>query len=293
MIICLTGFMGCGKSSVGRRLSELLCCPFMDLDQVIEERTGRTIPEIFATDGEAAFRAMETETLRDIISCCGQERLPKQSLPSQAMGPSLCGPPTSITSEPRQCAPLAPSHSKAAGPSPYAGVRKCQFRTNALTPDCHPEYSTCYPETPNCHPEAPDCHPERSEGSVNLVLALGGGTVMTPECAELVHSHTHCIYLRATVDTLVSHLEHEAAGRPMLNTDTANCHFDQAKRVEKSAMRERITTLMSQRSATYEKTAHVILDTDGKSIEAIASEIISMLNKYLAHFYSDTVADTL
>ena len=47
--------MGCGKSSVGRRLSELLCCSFMDLDEVIEQQTGRTIPEIFATDGEAAF----------------------------------------------------------------------------------------------------------------------------------------------------------------------------------------------------------------------------------------------
>ena len=215
MIISLTGFMGCGKSSVGRRLSELLCCPFMDLDDVIVESTGRSIPEIFETDGEAAFRKMEQEALMGILSA----------------------------SEPRQCAPLAPSHF--AGPSPYAGVRKCQFRTNALTPS-----------------KTPDCHPERREGSVDLVMALGGGTVMTPECAEIVHSQTRCIYLRATVDTLVSHLENEAAGRPMLAD---------------SSLRERITTLMAQRSATYEKTAHVIIDTDGKSIEAIASEIISLI----------------
>ena len=73
--------MGCGKSSVGRRLSELLCCPFMDLDDVIEQQTGRSIPEIFATDGEATFRQMEMEVL---------ERVLKQSLPSQAMGPTLC-----------------------------------------------------------------------------------------------------------------------------------------------------------------------------------------------------------
>jgi shikimate kinase len=45
-----------------------------------------------------------------------------------------------------------------------------------------------------------------------------------------------------------------------------------------SPLSERIITLMAQRSATYEKTAHVILDTDGKSIETIASEIISTLN---------------
>ena len=82
MIISLIGFMGCGKSSVGRRLSELLCCPFMDLDAVIEQQTGRSIPEIFATDGEAAFRQTELEVLESVL---------KQSLPSQAMGPSLCG----------------------------------------------------------------------------------------------------------------------------------------------------------------------------------------------------------
>ena len=55
--------MGCGKSSVGRRLSELLCCPFMDLDSVIEEYAGKSIPEIFTEDGEAAFRAMEQKVL--------------------------------------------------------------------------------------------------------------------------------------------------------------------------------------------------------------------------------------
>ena len=234
--------MGCGKSSVGRRLSELLCCPFMDLDHVIEESTGRKIPEIFATDGEAAFRAMELEALNRMV-------------------------PALITSEPRQCAPLAPSHF--VGPSPYAGVRECQFHTHALAPTLN---HTNLKES--CNDVI--ARSEATWQSVDLVLALGGGTVMTPECAEIVHSQTRCIYLRATVDTLVSHLENEAAGRPILNT--GNCHFDQAKRVEKSALRERITSLMARRSATYEKTAHVIIDTDGKSIEAIASEIISKIS---------------
>ena len=59
--------MGCGKSSVGRELSQLLCCPFMDLDQVIEERAGRSIPEIFAIEGEAAFRVIELGTLKEIV----------------------------------------------------------------------------------------------------------------------------------------------------------------------------------------------------------------------------------
>ena len=60
--------MGCGKSSVGRELSKLLCCPFMDLDDVIEERSGRRIPEIFATDGEAEFRRMEKDALELVFN---------------------------------------------------------------------------------------------------------------------------------------------------------------------------------------------------------------------------------
>ena len=90
MIISLTGFMGCGKSSVGRKLSTLLSCSYVDLDSYIEETAGRTVPEIFASDGEAVFRKMELEALGTVIYG-QQERVMKQSLPSQAMGPSLCG----------------------------------------------------------------------------------------------------------------------------------------------------------------------------------------------------------
>ncbi len=162
MIISLTGFMGCGKSSVGRELSRLLCCPFMDLDSVIEDNAGRTIPEIFASDGESAFRQMEKDTLREAV----------------------------------------------AQPS-------------------------------------------------SIVLALGGGTVTTNECAEMVHEKTLCIYLRASVDTLVNNLSYQAEGRPLLRGD----------------LRKRIEELMALRSSTYEKTAHIVIDTDGKTIEEIASEL--------------------
>ena len=154
--------MGCGKSSVGRKLSELLCCPFMDLDQVIEESAGRTIPEIFSQEGEPAFRQMELETLQTIVS---------------------------------------------------------------------------------------------SEG---LVLALGGGAVMTRECEDILREKTLCVYLNASVDTLLEHLEGEAEGRPML---------------KESGLKERITELMAKRSETYERVAHIIISTDGKSIDEIAMEI--------------------
>ena len=164
MIISITGFMGCGKSSVGKRLSELLCCRFMDLDEVIVGRAGRSIPEIFAEDGEGEFRRMEKEALKSIL----------------------------VTEGP------------------------------------------------------------------TLVLALGGGAVMQEECEEKVHSETLCIYLRASVETLVERLTGEADGRPLLKT---------------SALRTRILELMAARSETYERVAHIIIDTDGKSIDEVAEEI--------------------
>ncbi len=175
--------MGCGKSSVGRRLSELLCCPFMDLDEEIEAWAGKSIPEIFAEDGESAFRKMELKTLNGIVSM-----------------PIVCNRHTSLSSE-----------------DPY------------------------------------------DESSQDIILALGGGTVMTRECAEIVQNGTICIYLKASVETLVSHLEGETANRPMLLGES---------------LKERISGLMDQRSATYESTAHIIIDTDGKTIDEIAETII-------------------
>ena len=199
MIISLIGFMGCGKSSVGRRLSELLCCPFMDLDAVIEQQTGRSIPEIFATDGEAAFRQMELEVLESVL---------KQSLPSQAMGPSLCG------------------------------QRGSTVLEHSLKPS-------------------------------TAILSLGGGTVTQERCAEIVKKNTACIYLQTSVETLVERLSDEAAGRPLLSSGQQTDSHQSAE----SALRSRIETLMAQRSAIYESTAHHIIDTDGLSIDSVAQSI--------------------
>ena len=197
--------MGCGKSSVGRRLSELLCCPFMDLDEAIVESAGRSIPEIFASEGEEAFRKMEREVLRRM-------------------------------------------------------VRKCQFRTSVSSPE-------------------DDMH-RSNNMTPSLVLALGGGAVMTKECAEIVKEQTCCVYLKASIETLVEHLSGEADGRPMLHGKAASQEGDTSLRGAErrgNPLQKRIAELMAQRSETYEKTAHIIVDTDGKSIEAIASEILSLI----------------
>lgn len=60
--------MGSGKSSVGKQLAERLQKPFIDLDQSIEERNGKSIPDIFAEGGEASFRKYEAEALRAVKS---------------------------------------------------------------------------------------------------------------------------------------------------------------------------------------------------------------------------------
>ena len=75
MSILLIGFMGAGKSTVGRLLAERLGKPFRDLDQLVEEMTQKKIPQLFA-EGEAVFRKAESEALiaalaKDQVIACG------------------------------------------------------------------------------------------------------------------------------------------------------------------------------------------------------------------------------
>ena len=81
---------------------------------------------------------------------------------------------------------------------------------------------------------------------------------MTPGCAEILQAETMCIYLRASIDTLVEHLEGQTDGRPML---------------QGIELRERVKKLMGERSDTYEANAQMIVDVDGKDIDKISAEI--------------------
>lgn len=161
MMITLCGFMGSGKSTVGRLLADALGCPFLDLDDLIVKKAGKSIPEIFAEDGEPAFRQMEARLLRQTVEKYGEN---------------------------------------------------------------------------------------------TVVLSLGGGAVTTPASASLLHEKTVCIYLRASLETLLRRLSGETAGRPLADNSVAS--------------------RLAEREPVYEKTAHVTVDTDGLTPEEVTDEII-------------------
>ena len=76
-LVCLTGFMGSGKSTVGRLLAGQLGWPFADLDKRITHAASLTIPDIFTRLGEAEFRRMEAEQLARIVAEATEAQKPR------------------------------------------------------------------------------------------------------------------------------------------------------------------------------------------------------------------------
>lgn len=116
------------------------------------------------------------------------------------------------------------------------------------------------------------------------ILSLGGGTVTSEQCRQLIRQHTDCFYLRATTDTLLDNLEGHSDGRPMLNpvqparfdasTSSATIEAPSTEASsEREALRNRIESLMQPRSPQYLATAHHIIDINGQTFAQIA-EII-------------------
>jgi shikimate kinase len=66
--IALIGFMGTGKTVVGKRLAERLGKEFIEMDAIIEKKAGKSIPEIFRKDGEIGFRELEIAVTRDVAN---------------------------------------------------------------------------------------------------------------------------------------------------------------------------------------------------------------------------------
>lgn len=67
--VYLIGLMGAGKTTVGRRLAKLLLLDFIDIDQLVEQRTGVSISHIFEIEGEAGFREREAKLLAEVSTC--------------------------------------------------------------------------------------------------------------------------------------------------------------------------------------------------------------------------------
>lgn len=70
--LVLIGLMGSGKTTVGKTLAERLDRPLVDTDEVVEQEAGKTIPEIFASEGERAFRRHESLAIRTVTALRGQ-----------------------------------------------------------------------------------------------------------------------------------------------------------------------------------------------------------------------------
>ena len=73
MSIVLIGYRGSGKTTVGKRLADRLWQPFVDTDELVVRKAGKSIREIFERDGEPAFRALEAQVVRD--ACLLQEHV--------------------------------------------------------------------------------------------------------------------------------------------------------------------------------------------------------------------------
>ena len=85
--LVLLGFMGTGKSALGRRVAMLAGCPFLEMDAELERRAGRSISKIFAEEGEESFRQMESRLAVEwggceasVIACGGGAALREENL---------------------------------------------------------------------------------------------------------------------------------------------------------------------------------------------------------------------
>lgn len=96
----------------------------------------------------------------------------------------------------------------------------------------------------------------------DMVLSLGGGTILTPQCAELIKKNAVCVYLRASVDELVRNLEITGIEHRPVLAGTDDLHGS-------------VAALLTERAPIYEKTADIILDVDGISFDEVADRIIA------------------
>ncbi|MAZ44229.1 MAG: shikimate kinase AroK [Legionellales bacterium] len=166
----LVGPMGAGKSTIGRQLAKMLKMDFIDTDQEIEDRTGADIAWIFDVEGEAGFRARETQVLEEL------------------------------------------------------------------------------------------------SGRQNLVLATGGGIILSPQNRNLLAARGLVVYLNTSV---AQQLERTARDkrRPLL------------RQSELEEKKEELLRLNEIRQPLYEEIAEITVETDERSVRAVAKDVIDILEK--------------
>ncbi len=90
MTIFLCGFMGCGKTTVGKLLAQIMNRDFIDMDEYIQKKAGRSIPEIFAEKGEDYFREIESRAVKElaltgnVVACGGGAMLKSKNAKAAA-----------------------------------------------------------------------------------------------------------------------------------------------------------------------------------------------------------------
>src|SRR5437588_1969584 len=87
MLVTLVGFMGAGKSGVGKSLAQRLSWRFIDLDDLIESREARSIADIFAASGETGFRYAESQALKELLTA---KSLSETSIVLSLGGGAIC-----------------------------------------------------------------------------------------------------------------------------------------------------------------------------------------------------------
>ncbi len=97
-----------------------------------------------------------------------------------------------------------------------------------------------------------------------LVISTGGGLVLKAENSELLHESGKIFFLRAGVDTLINRVRDDET-RPLLR--------------DKGRMEETLKRLLAERTPVYERVADYIIDTDGKSVDEVATEILQKLEE--------------
>lgn len=166
--IILIGYMGSGKSTVARELHQRNNMEIIDTDSKIVKEQGKSINEIFAQDGETAFRDLET-----------------------------------------------------------------------------------------------DCLKQLSEKKDSFILSTGGGMPVREENRALLKNLGTVFFLKADTDTILERVKHDTA-RPLLQDEDR---------------RSKIETMLMTRTPLYEAAADYIIVTDGRTVEEIAGEIISVINR--------------